>query len=120
MGGENPAGRKDDHHTGEHLLKAIADKERALEAQVAAARDDAAAIVARARAEAEQIARDARTEVARLTGESERQVADAAARIHGEAQAGAEREVENLRAQAAGRLDAAVAGVVERVVTGRE
>lgn len=113
---EKPAGHGGDRHTSDNLLQLIAQKEHELEAQLQTARDEAAALVAQARAEGERIRRQAADQAAQLSREhQERTVADAA-RVQRDAEMKAATDVDALRRQAAGRLDAAVHFVIERVI----
>jgi len=118
MSAQKGEGHGGEHRTNDNLLQLIAEKERELETQTEAARTEATAIVAQARAEVEQILREAREQAAVLARESEQRVAAEVARIDREAALRAAQEVETLRAQVTGRMDAAVKLVVDQVVKG--
>ncbi len=120
MGAEKSArgGHGRDHRTDENLLHLIADKERALEAQLTAAKADAASLVAQARAEAEKIQNKARDTAEAAAREQEQRVAAEVARIQNELTSRGTREVETLRRQAAEAQAQAVQLVVDRIVKG--
>jgi vacuolar-type H+-ATPase subunit H len=120
MGAKKSArgGHEHDHRTDENLLHLIADKERALEAQLTAAKADAASLVAQARAEAEKIQNKARDTAAAAAREQEQRVAAEVARIQNELTSRGTREVETLRRQAAQAQAQAVQLVVDRIVKG--
>jgi vacuolar-type H+-ATPase subunit H len=118
MGAQKASGHGHDHHADENLLHLIAEKERALEAQLAATRTEAAALLEQARAQAEQIRERARSEAAAAAREQERRVAAEVARIQEELTAQGRGEVETLRRQANDGHARAVQLVVERIVKG--
>jgi vacuolar-type H+-ATPase subunit H len=107
-----------DHHADDNLLHLIAEKERALEAQLAAARTQAASLVEQARAEAARIQEHARQAASAAAREQEQRVAADIARIQDELTARGRRDVETLRKQAASGQARAVQLVVDRIVKG--
>ncbi len=116
MGAEKSASHGHDHRTDENLLHLIAERERVLEAQLTAAKADAASLVAQARAEAEKIQSKARDAAEAAAREQEQRVAAEVARIQNELTSRGTREVETLRRQAGQAQAQAVQLVVDRIV----
>lgn len=116
--GAQKSGHHEPHAGDDTLLHLIARKERELEALLTAARTEAGSIDAKARSEAEQMLSDARAQAAATSREQEQRVAGEVARINGELQARAAREVETLRRHAAAGQAEAVRLVVDRVIKG--
>jgi vacuolar-type H+-ATPase subunit H len=118
MGAQKSSSRGHDHHADDNLLHLIAEKERALEAQLAAARAEAAALLESARAQAEQIRERARGGAAAATREQEQRVATEVARVQEQLTAQGRREVESLQRRAKDGHTRAVQLVVDRIVKG--
>ena len=111
-------GHGHDHRTDETLLHLIADKERALEARLTAAKVEAATLLEQARTHAEQIRERARGQAATAVREQEQRVAADMARIQDELTGKGRREVETLKKQADQGQAKAIQLVVDRIVKG--
>lgn len=102
----------------ENLLRAIAEKEKQLEAKVAQAREQARRAVEDARRQAEVIREQARREAAAMAERAQAEIArEQEALVTGRLTA-AHTEAERVRARAAERMAEAVDLVVNRVLGG--
>jgi len=118
MGAQKSSSHGHDHRTDDNLLHLIADKERALEAQLTAAKAEAATLLEQARTHAEQIRERAGGQAATAAREQEQRVAADVARIQDELAGKGHREVETLKKQADQGQAKAVQLVVDRIVKG--
>ncbi len=118
MGAQKSSSHGHDHRTDDNLLHLIAERERALEAQLAAAKAEAATLLEQARTHAEQIRERARSQVTAAAREQEQRVTVDVARIQDELTSQSRRDVETLKRQAAQAQAGAVQLVVDRIVKG--
>lgn len=102
--------------TGDRVLKELAQREEALAAKVAGARQQAAGIIAEAEARARQILADANTRAGVLAEEYRLRSEAEEAAIREASQQTARTAAENARSAAESRIPVAVRHIVDRVI----
>ncbi|GAA5534674.1 V-type ATP synthase subunit H [Deinococcus metallilatus] len=98
------------------ILSELATRERALDAQLEAARAEAQREIEAAEAQAARMQQEAQAQATQMRREFEQVLAEQTERIRSEARANAQQEVSAVQARSVGKLGAAVEGILRAVL----